>query len=349
MNLAALGWNPFFDQHFEPHRSRGLNPARVVREHGQSYQVISERGELFGQLAGRLLHGALRRSDLPAVGDWVATEAQPEEGKATIHAVLPRKSAFSRKVPHSRTEEQIVAANVDSVFLVSGLDGEFNVRRIERYLTLAWDSGANPVIVLNKTDLCPDVEKPIEDLESIAVGVPIHLVSAKERQGLDTLRQYLTFGETVALLGSSGVGKSTLLNGLLGTERQPTAPVRERDGKGRHVTAHRELVFLPDGGMLIDNPGMRELQMWADHEALAETFDDISELASRCHFRDCRHDSEPGCAVQKALENGMLDAARLRSYQRLQREIQHLETRRDQKARLAERQRRRPLRRSSAD
>jgi ribosome biogenesis GTPase len=288
-----------------------------------------------------MLHGAVWRSDLPAVGDWVATRVWPEEGKATIHAVLPRKSVFSRKVAHSRTEQQVVAANVDTVFLVSGLDRDFNVRRIERYLTLAWESGATPVIVLNKTDLCSDVAHFVADVESVAVGVPIHPVSAKENQGLDSLRRYLAPGETVALLGSSGVGKSTLLNTLLGTERQRTAPVRERDQRGRHATAHRELVFLPGGGMLIDNPGMRELQMWTDDEALAETFDDITLLAARCRFRDCRHDSEPGCAVREAIENGTLDEARLRSYWRLQREIRHLETRRDQKARLVERAKKR--------
>jgi ribosome biogenesis GTPase len=337
LNLATLGWNPYFDRHFEQHRSRRLTAARVVCEHGQSYRVLTELGELSCQLAGRLIHGAVDQSDLPAVGDWVAIQPRADEGKATIHAVLPRKSAFSRKLAHSKTEEQVIAANVDTAFLVSGLDGELNVRRIERYLTLAWDSGATPVIVLNKTDLCSDLGRSVNDVESVALGVAIHLVSAKLRQGLDALDRYLRPGQTVALLGSSGVGKSTLLNRLLGTERQRTAPVRERDGKGRHATAHRELVFLPGGGMLIDNPGMRELQMWTDDEALAETFDDILLLATRCRFRDCRHDGEPVCAVREAIENGTLDEARLRSYRRLQREIRHLEARRDQKARLAER------------
>jgi len=341
LNLATLGWNPFFDQHFSPFRSQGLAPARVVREHGQSYQVLSERGELSARVAGRLLRGTPMSSDLPVVGDWVAIQARPDEGKGTIHAILPRKSRFSRKVTRSKSEEQIVAANVDTVFLMSGLDADFNTRRIERYLALAWDSGADPVIVLNKTDVCADVERCVAEVESVAFGVPIHPVSAKEMRGLDALRRYLLPGQTIALLGSSGVGKSTLLNRLLGAERQATASVRESDCKGRHVTSHRELVLLPGGGMIIDNPGMRELQMWAHEEVLAGTFQDVEELAARCRFSDCLHDSEPGCAIREALANRVLDPARLRSYHRLQREIRHMEARRAEKARLGERAKKR--------
>jgi len=338
LNLATLGWNPFFDQHFNGCRSQGLSPARVAREYGQSYLVLCEHGELSAQVSGKLRHSALERSDLPAVGDWVAIQPRLDEGKATIHAVLPRKSSFSRKVAGAITEEQIVAANVDTVFLVSGLDSDFNVRRIERYLTLAWDCGAVPVIVLNKADLCAEVEAHVAEVESIAFGVPVYPISAKEKRGLTVLHQYLKLGETVALLGSSGVGKSTLINSLLGVEHRRVGSVREFDGKGRHVTTHRELVLLPEGGMLIDNPGMRELQMWGSDEGLAETFDDIGDLAAGCRFSDCRHDSEPGCAIRAALDDGTLDQARFRSYLKLQREVRYVESRRDQKERLAERE-----------
>jgi len=338
LNLATLGWNPFFDQHYYDFRSQGLSPARVAREYGHSYLVLCEHGELSAQVSGKLRHSAVETSDFPAVGDWVAIQPRLDEGKATIHAVLPRKTSFSRKVAGALTEEQIVAANVDTVFLVSGLDSDFNVRRIERYLTLAWDCGAVPVIVLNKADLCSAVNARVTEVESIAFGVPIHPISAKEKQGLTVLHQYLRPGETVALLGSSGVGKSTLINSLLGVEQQRVGSVREFDGKGRHVTTHRELVLLPDGGVLIDNPGMRELQMWGGDEGLAETFDDVEELAARCRFNDCRHDSEPGCAIRAALDDGALDQARYESYLKLQREIRYVERRRDQKASSVERE-----------
>ena len=338
LDLATLGWNPFFDQHFDGFRAQGLSPARIAREYRQSYLVLCEHGELSAQVSGKLHHSTLERSDLPAVGDWVAIRSRPQEGKATIHAVLPRRSKFSRKVAGALTEEQVVATNVDTVFLVSGLDSDFNVRRIERYLTLAWDSGASPVIVLNKADLCPDVDAHVTEVESIAFGVPIHPLSAKEKRGLDALHRHLGLGQTVALLGSSGVGKSTLINSLLGVERQRVGSVREFDGKGRHVTTHRELVLLPSGAVVIDNPGMRELQMWGGDEGLAETFDDIEETVARCRFSDCQHDGEPGCAVRVALEEGTLDQARFRSYLKLQREIRYVERRRDQKANLAERE-----------
>jgi len=338
LNLATLGWNPFFEQHFGPFRSQELTPARIARECRQSYLVLCEHGELSAQTSGKLRHTAVARSDLPAVGDWVAIQPRLEEGKATIHGVLPRKSRFSRKTAGALTEEQIVAANVDTVFLVSGLDRDFNLRRIERYLILAWDSGASPVILLNKADLCPDVEAHVGEVESIAFGVPIHPISAKQRQGLDALRQYLRSGQTVALLGSSGVGKSTLVNGLLGVERQQVGSVRQSDGKGRHITSHRELILLPDGGVIVDNPGMREIQMWVGNEGLAETFEDIEELAARCRFKDCGHGGEPGCAIAAALADGTLDQARYDSYLKLQREIRYVESRHDQKLRSAERE-----------
>jgi ribosome biogenesis GTPase len=342
MNLIELGWNSFFEQHFDQFRKPGLDPGRVAREHRQRYVVYSEHGELIAEVSGRIRHGARSRGHFPAVGDWVAVSVRVDERKATIHALLPRRSGFSRKAVLSggmpdtggKTEEQVLAANVDTVFLVCGLDGDFNLRRIERYLAVAWDSGADPVIVLNKSDICPDVEAHIREAESCAFGVPIHPLSAVKNEGLNALSGYLNVGKTAVFLGSSGVGKSTLINSLLGTERLKVSAVRECDGKGRHTTAGREMIPLPTGGIVIDTPGMRELAMWSDDEGLKRTFDDIEQLAAGCRFRDCSHQHEPGCAVQEALKRGALDAGRLRSYTKLLKELKYLTTRKDQRARL---------------
>jgi ribosome biogenesis GTPase len=260
------------------------------------------------------------------------------EQKGIIQAVLPRKSKFSRKVAGELTEEQIVSANVDTVFIVSGLDGgrNFNLRRIERYLTVAWSSGATPVIVLNKVDLCPDVNIYVRSVEDIAQGISIHTLSAKERIGLETLSNYLTEGHTVAFLGSSGVGKSALINALLGIERQKIGDVRQGDRMGIHTTTKRELIFLPTGGMVIDTPGMREIQMWAGEENLQGSFNDIEMLAEKCRFSDCSHSVESGCAVREAIDHGNLDPARLESYRKLQDELNYLAFRKERSTRLYE-------------
>ena len=311
----------------------GFVAGRVALEHRGTYRVYTEFGECTAEVTGQFRYQADGDQTFPAVGDWVALHHHGPDHPATIHQVLPRTSQFVRKVAGTKTQGQVIAANVDTVFLMSGLDGDFNLRRIERYLVMAWDSGATPVIVLNKADLCATLSETLADVAAVAIGVPIHPISAALGTGLNQLDPYLIPGKTVALIGSSGVGKSTLTNYLLGTHQQAIQAVRADDSRGRHTTSHRHLLPLPSGALLIDTPGMRELQLWSTASGLEETFADVEALASDCKFRDCQHEQEPGCAVQAAIATGDLDPGRLRSYQKLQREQQWLVQRQDTHAR----------------
>lgn len=331
-DLETLGWTPAWAAQFEPFTPEGLVPARVALEHQHIYRVYTGHDEPLAHVAGRFRHRAATRQEYPAVGDWVALEQAHGHARATIHAVLPRTSRFSRKSAGDVTEEQVVAANIDLVFLVSGLDHDFNLRRIERYLVTAREGGAQPVVVLNKSDLCPDLPAVLEEVGRVAAGAPVHAISSLTREGLEVIEPYLARGRTIALLGSSGVGKSTLINALVGHDRQRTRAVRERDSRGRHTTTHRELVALPQGALLIDTPGMRELQLWESEAALEEAFEDIDALARGCYFRDCQHDTEPRCAVKAAVADGRLPADRLANFHRLRREVRHLETKVDERA-----------------
>ncbi|ANS77061.1 hypothetical protein AWM70_02530 [Paenibacillus yonginensis] len=317
-------------QEVRPETSRGtgtaLLPARVIADLGHKYRLITPLGELWGELSGkyRFMLSEGEGGLVPVVGDWVAADCRPSDGSATIRGVLARKSQISRQAAGQETKEQIVAANVDVLFLVAALNHDFNVRRLERYLIMAYSSGAMPVIVLSKADLCSDLPLYLAQAEGAAPGVPVLAVSALEDHGIEQLAPYLSGARTCALAGSSGSGKSTLLNRLAGREIQATGGIRESDSRGRHTTTHRELFPLPGGGVLIDTPGMRELQLWdGGHDGLSSAFSDIEELAQRCRFRDCRHRGEEGCAVREAVASGELENSRLVNYHKTQRELDY--------------------------
>lgn len=317
-------------------------PARISVENRSNYHILLEQGEARAELAGRLRHDTLKKIELPGVGDWVACSPPTSNGPAVIEAVLPRASVFTRRAAGKIKVPQVVAANVDVVFIVTSLNAELNARRLERYLTLAWESGAVPDIVISKADRAEDGADGTDlmrEVATVASGVVVHLTSAKTGRGLAELAARLQPNRTGALLGSSGVGKSTLINALLGFERQATAEVREGDQKGRHTTTRRELVLLPMGGVLIDTPGMREMKIADAGHGLLTAFDDIEELAKSCAFGDCTHGPEPDCAVKRAVADGTLDAGRLASYHKLEREMKFRTRWEDKRAAAQEKKR----------
>ena len=331
MILNEYGWDSHFDEALNKFNDSELIPARIVADYGQSVRVIAQDGEIDVQ---RRIH----EERAFGVGDFVALRYSTENYRYFIEHLLPRKTMFSRVAAGQVLKEQIVAANIDWVFIMQSLNHDFNMRRLERYLIAAWESGAMPVVVLTKSDLCDDVDAKVNEAFQVAVGANIHAVSAVNREGLDELKSYFGFGKTVALMGSSGVGKSTLVNVMAGKEILKTQEVMRDDDRGRHTTTHRELVLLPDGGLVMDTPGMRTMGMRQADAGMESIFGDIEELAAQCRFRDCAHEREPGCAVKAALEDGTLEGERWASYKKLKKEMAHLERKKDQKLRMHDRQ-----------
>lgn len=340
MNLEILGFDNIFKTRFNEYADKQCVPARIISQQKNSYIVCHENGITGAKLAGKFLYKASVKKDYPAVGDWVTVKLSSNNAQAIIIAVLPRKTAFSRKLPISggrkikngiitggATEEQVIAANVDIVFIVSGLDDNFNIQRIERYITLAYNSGALPVIILNKIDCCDNFKDYLVKVENIAPGIAAHPVSVTQNMNMDIFYKYLSPGKTVVFLGSSGVGKSTITNYLIGEEKQKTNTVSSNNNKGRHTTTSSQLIFHDNGAMIIDTPGLRELQLWGDEDALNQNFDDIVNIISKCKYRDCQHHKEPGCAIKEALENGILSHDRFESYVKQAEELQRLEGR----------------------
>jgi ribosome biogenesis GTPase / thiamine phosphate phosphatase len=332
-DLETLGWDARRAAELSELGVSGLRPARVSEDHGPALVLVDAAGERPAALAGRL-----RQDGVTAVvGDWVAARPPAGDGPALVEAVLPRRSAVSRKGAGPVTREQVLAANLDVLFLVGGLDQDFNPRRLERAAVLAWESGASPVVLLTKVDVCPDAAARVREAEASVPGAPVHAVSGVTGEGLGAVAAYLGRGRTGSLLGSSGVGKSTLVNHLLGEERMATGEVRASDSRGRHVTSHRQLIVLPGGaGILVDTPGLRELQLWGTADGLAAAFSDVEALARSCRFRDCGHGAEPGCAVRDAVSEGRLAAERVEHFARLGRELRHLAGRQDALARRAQ-------------
>lgn len=330
MTLKELGWTPELEEAFAPYRAKGWVPARLIRETPINYGAFLDGGEEIDVvLSGKVWHDAECDAELPAVGDWVAVEWGDENTDSMIRARLPRRSCFARKMPGNAAQAQVIGANVDLVAVVTDAGPDFNLRRMERYFTLIERSGARAVVLINKSDLFPKEQNQQAAAEIAALWdkAEVHVTSAVKGQGLKILKKYLKPGVTMCVVGSSGVGKSTLVNQLYGEEWQWTGEVNETTGKGRHTTTSRELVPLPGGGMLIDNPGMREIQMWSDESTLRESFADVEAIASECKFADCSHRQDAHCAIRAAVEHGTLDVGRYESYLNLENEIADLRRR----------------------
>ncbi len=334
MNIKDYGWNEFFEKEWNKNSKAEMFPGRIIADYGQLLRVMTEDGEL--QVSRPI--GKNEEVMQLAVGDWVGLEYFRETNTHHIHFVLARKTKFSRTAAGIELKEQIVAANVDIVFLIQSLNRDFNVRRLERYMIAAWESGAMPVVILTKMDCCDNVAEKKAIVYETVPGVEVFAISCITGSGIDEIRKYIIPGKTIALLGSSGVGKSTLLNCLAGKELLKIGEIREYDDKGRHTTTHRQLVLLPEGGLILDTPGMRSLSLWEADSGMEVMFGDIEEMVTKCRFQDCKHKNEPGCAIRKALNNGSLDHKRWESWSKLQKEYVNFEARKAMKQKIKEKQ-----------
>lgn len=323
MELIELGWNKILEKEFNDTFEKNYVPARIIESNVLIYTLLSEKGEFSGKLSGKFRHSCSSKGDFPTVGDWIIYKPQLQKGFVSIIGMLDRGHSFSRKVAGRESDAQVIAANIDTIFIVNGLDQDFNIRRIERYVTLAAESGANYAIILNKADLCEKLNEIKGKVTEAFPNIPVISLSAKKNKGLEQLDPFLQKGKTIVFLGSSGVGKSSIVNCLLGENKIKTGKVSDYDGRGRHTTTSKNLIVLPQGGLVIDTPGLREIQMLGTGEGLSAAFSEINDLAPYCKYKDCSHRSEPGCAVLKAVENGELLQERLDNYHKLQKEISY--------------------------
>ncbi len=328
-SLKLLGWNSFFAENSKSFKQNGFSFARIITEHKERYIVASEKEELGAEITGKLLYSSENNADLPKVGDWVAVIIYEDEKKAIIHDVLPRKTMFGRKSTGKKIQEQVIAANIDLLLIVQSLDANYNHRRLERYLLMAYEGKMQPVIILNKSDICPDANKKLEEVKSMFPDVTSFAVSAETGDGIEKLKRIITEGKTCALVGSSGVGKSSIINRILGYEKQKVNEVRLTNSKGKHTTTSRELILIPDGGIIIDTPGMREFQLWSIDSGVESVFTEIERLSVNCRFKDCTHIHEINCAVLNALQTGKLSQERYRSYLKLRKEAEWIKIKAD--------------------
>jgi ribosome biogenesis GTPase / thiamine phosphate phosphatase len=339
LKLEDLGWNSFFQNQSIEHQHENLIPARVIFCSRGIYRLASENGELWAEIAGSLRHKSLSSEDLPVCGDWVLVDKSIEGDRAIIRFLLPRKTIFTRQQAGTSPGPQVVAANVDTICIVSGLDSDFNLRRVERYLAIAWESGARPLIVLNKADICDEIPARLAEVMSLAPGIPVLVASAESGTGMEELMHYAGRGRTLALLGSSGVGKSSIVNRLFGDAVQEIRETDLETGRGVHTTSARHLFMLPAGGLIMDTPGMRELQVWSVDSGLDSVFEDIKSLAEGCRYRNCSHQTEPGCRVRAAIARGEMDAGRFANYTKLSKEARYIELKKAHSASWVERER----------